>query len=144
MKNKAKILIVIAFVVLVALVAGLWFGLKKAPGEDTGATTGTDAAGNVVTGASFTVVVVHGDKSEKTFTYTTDETNLGTFLEGEGLIDSQGADPGMFHTVDGEKADWGENQSYWAFYVGGEYAMTGIYDTAICDSTVYKLEYTIG
>ena len=131
MKNKKTWIIVIAFVALVALVGGLWLasrsGNEQAPG-----------------GATFTVVVVHADKSEKTFSYTTEETNLGAFLEAEGLIDSQGSDPGMFHSVDGERADWNENQSYWAFYIGGEYAMTGIYDTAICDSTTYKLEYTIG
>ena len=132
MKNKKLVIVLLAFVAVVGLVAGLWFGLQSKP-QDTGAE-----------GASFTVIVVHGDKTEKTFTYTTDQTNLGQVLEAEGLIDSQGADPGMFHTVDGEKADWNENQSYWAFYIGGEYAMTGIYDTAICDGTTYKLEYNIG
>ena len=50
----------------------------------------------------------------------------------------------MFHTVDGEKADWNVNQSYWAFYEGEEYAMTGIYDTNIVDGAVYKLVYTLG
>ena len=144
MKNKKTWIIVIAFVVLVALVGGLWLMSQGISNAEPNATTGTDEAGNVVLGASFTVVVVHADKSEKTFTYITEETNLGAFLEAEGLIDSQGSDAGMFHSVDGEKADWNENQSYWAFYIGGEYAMTGIYDTAICDSTTYKLEYNIG
>lgn len=96
------------------------------------------------TGGKFTVEVVHANGEKKTFTYTTDAEKLGAFLETEGLIDSEGADEGMFHSVDGEKADWNENQSYWAFYIDGEYAMTGIYDTAIVDGTVYKLEYTIG
>ena len=112
--------------------------------HDSGATEGTDAQGNTITGCSFTVVVVHADDSEKKLSYTAEEGTLGTFLEAEGLIDSEGADPGMFHTVDGEKADWNENQSYWAFYIEGEYAMTGIYDTQITDGVTYKLEYTIG
>ena len=60
----------------------------------------------------------------------------------EGLIIGSG--DGMFHTVDGEKADWSVNQSYWALYLNGEYAMAGIYDTDITDGTAYKLEYTIG
>jgi hypothetical protein len=93
---------------------------------------------------SFTVTVVHADKTEKEFTYETGETKLGAFLEAEGLIDSKGADAGMFHTVDGEKADWNENQSYWALYIGEEYAMTGIYDTDITDGSSYKLVYTLG
>ena len=93
---------------------------------------------------SFTVTVVHADKSEKVFPYETGESKLGAFLEAEGLIDSQDADAGMFHTVDGEKADWNENQSYWALFIGEEYAMTGIYDTDITDGGSYKLVYTIG
>ena len=92
----------------------------------------------------FTVTVVHADGSEKTFSYETGDTKLGDYLEKEGLIASEGADDGMFHTVDGEKADWNENQSYWAFYLGEEYAMTGIYDTDITDGAVYKLVYTKG
>ena len=98
----------------------------------------TEAAGEK---CAFTVVVVHADKTEKTFTYEADG-KLGAFLETEGLIIGSG--DGMFHTVDGEKADWNENQSYWAFYVGGEYAMKGIYDTDIENGATYKLEYTIG
>lgn len=144
MKNKKLLILVFAFAALVGLVAGLWFGLRGGPSEDPKTTTGTDAAGNLITGASFTVVVVHGDKTEKTFSYTTEGTKLGAVLETEGLIQSQGADNGMFHTVDGERADWNENQSYWAFYIGEDYAMTGIYDTPVSDGAVYKLVYTIG
>ena len=132
MKNKKLMIVILAFVAVVGLVTGLWFGLQEKP-QDTGAE-----------GASFTVVVVHGDKTEKTFSYTAQGGMLGDVLEAEGLIESDGADDGMFHTVDGEKADWNENQSYWAFYIGSDYAMTGIYATAIEDGAAYKLEYTIG
>lgn len=142
MKNKKLIVILLAFVALVGLVAGLWFGLQGKP-EDPVSTTGTDASGNTVSGVSFTVTVVHADGTEKEFAYTTEAEKLGAFLEEEGLIESEGADDGMFHTVDGEKADWNENQSYWAFYIGQDYAMTGIYDTAI-ESADYRLVYTIG
>ena len=93
---------------------------------------------------TFTVTVVHADGTEKEFSYKTDEKTLGDYLESQGLIESEGADDGMFHTVDGEKADWNENQSYWAFYEGEEYAMTGIYATDITDGGSYKLVYTIG
>jgi len=134
MNNKKLIVVILAFIALVGLVAGLWFGSQNKPQENDGSAEGT----------SFTVIVVHADKSEKTFSYTTEETKLGAVLEAEGLISCEGADPGMFHTVDGEKADWNENQSYWAFYVGDDYAMTGIYDTDIEDGATYKLEYTIG
>ena len=142
MQNKKLIIIILAFLSLVGLVTGLWFGMQGKP-EDPISTTGTDASGNTVSGISFTVKVVHADGTEKEFSYTTDAEKLGVFLEEEGLISSEGADPGMFHTVDGEKADWNVNQSYWAFYVGADYAMTGIFDTVI-ENTEYKLVYKIG
>ena len=129
MKNKKVILAAVALVAVVAIMAGIYFATRP------NATKG---------GKAITVTVVHSDGTEKVFTYQTDAEMLGALLEAEGLIDSTGADAGMFHTVDGEKADWSVNQSYWAFYLGEEYAMTGIYDTPITDGGVYKLVYTIG
>lgn len=93
---------------------------------------------------SFTVTVVHADGTTKELSYETDAQMLGDYLEEQGLIASEGADDGMFHTVDGEKADWNETKSYWAFYLGEEYAMSGIYDTVIADGAAYRLVYTCG
>ena len=127
MKNKKLILALVALIVVVGVFAGVWFATRSQSGEGT---------------KHFTVLVVHSDKAEKTFTYSTDAEKLGEFLEAEGLIIGSG--DGMFHTVDGEKADWSVNQSYWALYLNGEYAMARIYDTDITDGTTYKLEYTLG
>ena len=129
MKNKKMILAAVALVVIIAIFAGVFVATRPAAQEGSKA---------------FTVVVVHADGSEKTFEYRTDDEKLGAFLEEKGLIESDGADTGMFHTVDGEKADWNVNQSYWAFYEGDEYAMIGIYDTVIVDGVIYKLVYTLG
>ena len=90
----------------------------------------------------FTVIVTHADKKEEIFLFEAEGGMLGAFLEKEGLIIGSG--DGMFHTVDGEKADWNENQSYWAFYVDNEYAVKGIYETPIENGKNYKLEYTLG
>ena len=128
MKNKKTVLAVIALVVVVAVFAGVYLATRPEAAQGSKA---------------FSVTVVHADGSTKEFDYRTDAEKLGAFLEEKGLIDSEGADEGMFHTVDGEKADWNVNQSYWAFYLGEEYAMTGIYDTTITDGAVYKLVYTI-
>ncbi len=131
---KKLLAIILSVLMLLSLCA-----CAAAPNETTGETTAAGAAGK-----SFTVTIVHQDGSEKIFSCETQEKFLGAVLEAEGVIESEGADEGMFHTVDGEKADWNENQSYWAFYEGEEYAMTGIYDTEIVDGGVYKLVYTIG
>ncbi len=129
MQNKKMILAAVALVVVIAIFAGVYVATRPEVQQGSKA---------------ITVVVVHGDGSEKTFEYRTDAEKLGAFLEEKGLIESEGADDGMFHTVDGEKADWNVNQSYWAFYLGEEYAMTGIYDTVVENGAVYKLVYTIG
>ena len=129
MQNKKMILAAVALVVVIAIFAGVYVATRPEVQQGSKA---------------ITVVVVHSDGSEKTFEYRTDAEKLGAFLEEKGLIESEGADDGMFHTVDGEKADWNVNQSYWAFYLGDEYAMAGIYDTVVENGAVYKLVYTIG
>ena len=101
-----------------------------------------DAETPAGTAKSFTVTVVHADGTEKEFSYETAEEKLGAYLEAQGLIQSEGADDGMFHTVDGEQAIYETDKAYWAFYEGEEYAMTGIYDTVIADGATYKLVYT--
>ena len=127
--NKKYLILAIAVVAVIGLMLGVYFGTRPQAQEGSKA---------------ITIVVVHGDKTEKTFTYKTDAEKLGAFLEEQGLIDSTGADAGMFHTVDGEKADWSVNQSYWAFFEGEEYAVVGIYDAVIVDGATYKLVYTVG
>ncbi len=111
-------------------------------GTSADSATGDSTDGSSAALNSFTVTVVHADGTSKDFTYEADAAMLGAFLEKEGLIIGSG--DGMFHTVDGEKADWNVNQSYWAFYVEGNYAVKGIYDTAIENGKHYKLEYTLG
>ena len=130
----------IAFLICLSLVLALAGCVTAKPLQEDQLPGTTEAA----TAKKFTVTVVHADGSEKKFDYETTDKILGDYLETQGLIESEGADDGMFHTVDGEKADWNENQSYWGFYIGEEYAMTGIYATDITDGAAYKLVYTIG
>lgn len=129
MKNKKLVLSLIALIAVVGILAGVWFATRPQAQEG---------------GKSFTVTVVHADGQSKDFTYTTDAEFLGAFLYEEGLLIADENNPGMFHTVDGEKADWNDNQSYWAFYEGEDYATQGIETTPIADGAVYKLVYTVG
>ena len=129
MKNKKNLLVAGILIILVATMLTVYFVTR--PETQQGA-------------KAYTVFVVHGNGLEKKFELRTDEEYLGAALEAEGLISAEGADPGMFHTVDGEKADWSVNQSYWALYVGEDYAMKGIYETPVTDGSFFKLVYTIG
>ncbi len=127
--NKKIVIAVIALVAVVGLMVGVWFATRPETQEG---------------GKTITVTVVHQNKTEKTFTYKTDAEYLGDVLYAEGLIKAENVDDGMFNIVDGEKADWNENKSYWSLYVGEEYAMQGVETTPIRDGDSFKLVYTIG
>ncbi len=150
--KKTWIWIIVAVLALAALVVGMLAVYnankpKPAPAPQVTTQDGTTQPGEnttAVPGKSFTVEVVHGDGSKKTFQYQSVKTYLGEAVYEEGLVIADESNPGMFHTVDGEKADWSVNQSYWAFYIGEDYAMYGIEQTPIEDGVVYRLVYTIG
>ena len=92
---------------------------------------------------SFTVVVVHKDGSEKTFTYETDKEFVGPVLTEAGLLKGNAGPYGLEITeVDGEKAVYSEDGAYWALYEGEEYALQGIDTTPVKEGQVYKLVWT--
>ena len=130
MKNKKLILAVVALVAVVGLLLGVYFATR--PETSQGSKT-------------FAVTVVHKDGTEKEFTYSTDEEYLGAVLVAENLLQGDQGEYGlMIHTVDGEKADWNVDQSYWALYIGEEYAVTGVDTTPVNDGDSFRLVYTIG
>jgi hypothetical protein len=130
MKNKKLILIAVAVIALIGVMLGVYFATR--PETSAGSKT-------------FTVTVVHKDGTSKDFTYSTDEEYLGAVLTAEGLLQGTEGPYGiMIDTVDGETASWDADQSYWAVYIGSEYATTGIDQIPIEDGGSYKLEYTIG
>ena len=129
-KNKKLIIAVIAVLVVVAAMAVIYIVTR--PGTTAGSKT-------------FTVEVVHSDGDKKTFTYHTDAEYLGEVLLAEGLIAGDVNQFGLYiNTVDGEDAIYEENSSYWALYVGEEYASLGIDATPITDGGVFSLVYTVG
>ena len=94
---------------------------------------------------SFTVVVTDLEGNETTFEYTSDAASVGDALVAEGLVEGHEASYGLYiDSVNGIAADWDKDQTYWAFYINGEYATTGIGDTAITADTTYNLTLTKG
>ena len=66
-------------------------------------------------------------------------------LLAEGLVQGESGEYGlMINTVDGETASWEENKSYWALYIGEDYATTGADGIVVTDGGEYGLVYTIG
>ena len=90
--------------------------------------------------ASFTVVVTDLDGTESTFEYTSEAETVGEALVAEGLIAGDQSDWGlMVTTVNGITADWATENAYWAFYIDGEYAQTGVDSTEITAGTTYEM-----
>lgn len=130
MKNRRMLVLVVALVVAVAVMLGI--SLSAKPETTQGA-------------KSITVTVVHKDGTAKDFEYDTDEEYLGAVLLAEGLVEGEEGPYGlMISAVDGETADWNVDQSYWALFVGEEYATTGADAIPVNDGDVFKLVYTIG
>ena len=94
-------------------------------------------------GSKTVVVEVAAEGQTVTFTVKTDKTTVGEALLEHGLIAGEEGPYGLYvKVVNGMTADYDIDQSYWSFYIGGEYAMTGIEKTDITEGTTYKLEYT--
>lgn len=94
---------------------------------------------------SFTVVVTDLEGNETTFEYTSNAASVGEALVAEGLIEGHDTEYGLYiDTVNGITADWDTDQTYWAFYINGEYATTGIDGTEITADTTYGLILTKG
>ena len=94
---------------------------------------------------SFMVVVTDLEGKETTFEYSSSAASVGEALVAEGLIEGHETEYGLYiDTVNGITADWDADQTYWAFYINGEYATTGIDGTEIVADTTYGLTLTKG
>ncbi len=85
----------------------------------------------------FEVISLDGTKKEFTVKYDS-EKSVGEALVNEGLISGSDSQYGiMVDTVNGQKYTYDDDKVYWAFYIDGEYAMTGVDSTPIEDGKVY-------
>lgn len=90
---------------------------------------------------TFTFIVVDGKGAETTFQITSDKSTVGEALLDEELIAGEQGDYGMYiKTVNGITADYETDGTYWAFYVNGDYATSGVDTTQIQDGATYSLK----
>lgn len=89
----------------------------------------------------FTFLVVDKDGNETSFEIHTDKTTVGEALLDVELIDGENGEYGLYvKTVNGITADYDVDQTYWAFYVNGEYASTGVDTTTIEEGATYSFK----
>ena len=94
---------------------------------------------------SFKFNVTMPDGEERSYEITTDALTVGEALLKEGLIDGEDGEYGLYvTTVDGCMLDWEADNMYWAFYINGEYATTGVDATPVTDGETYAFVATPG
>lgn len=146
MSYLKKWLSVIGCIVLIAALALTTTGCGSK--EEAQAPVGENNALVEVVGEGATVFqfsVVDLDGNESKFEIHTDETTVGAALLKEGLIEGEEGPYGLYvMEVNGIRAVYEEDSTYWAFYINGEYATTGIGDTPITADTTYGLTLTKG
>lgn len=137
MKNVMKSKVVLSILALVLIVA-MALSFSACGKNDSNANNE-----NAKVEKSFIFKVVDLDGSEKSFDITTDAKTVGEALVAEKLISGEQGDYGlMVDTVNGIKYDYNADGAYWAFYVNGEYAMSGVDTTDIVDGTTYSFVAT--
>ena len=88
---------------------------------------------------TFTLEVAAEDKAV-TFTVKTNATTVGEALVALGLVEGENAQYGLYiKKVNGILADYNVDSTYWAFYINGSYAMSGVDSTDIVNGATYKL-----
>ena len=147
MKNnsmKKLLSLVLAFVLTAALALT---GCSGKPAETTSPIETPDS-----TGASDFTILGEGEKSfeltildkegkEHLYLIHTDEEMVGYALIEHKLIEGEQGQYGMYiQSVLGQVLDYETDGMYWAFYVNGEYAMTGVDQTPIQPDTGYMLK----
>ncbi len=130
-KKNGKLLIGAAVLVAVIAVFAVIFFLFR-PGTAQGA-------------KAITIEVVDNNEASTVYDVHTDAEYLHQAMEdAEGLTFSgnEGEYGLMVDTVNGVKADWNVDQSYWGFYVNGEYCNYGIDTQPVADGDAFRIVYS--
>ena len=89
----------------------------------------------------FTLSVVDQDGNETQFEIHTDKETVGEALLECGLVEGDEGEFGLYvKKVNGIEDDYDKNGTYWAFYINGEYATTGVDSTTITEGDTYSLK----
>jgi hypothetical protein len=90
---------------------------------------------------TFNFTVVDKDGNETKFEIKTDKTLVGEALQELNLIEGEPGAYGLYvKKVNGITADYDVDKTYWAFYVNGEYAVSGVDTTTIEAGATYTFK----
>lgn len=116
---------------------------KADAGAEGSAATEADAGTEVLVmgegDTQFAFTVVDQTGGETLFEIHTDEETVGAALLELGLIEGEEGMYGLYvTTVNGITIDYEQDGAYWAFYINGEYAVSGVDATAITEGETYS------
>lgn len=133
MKNAMNKKSRFASLILVVLIAAMVLSLAACGAKDEG-------SANAET-KSFTFEVVYADGSSESFELESSAATVGEALLAEGLIAGEDSEYGLYvKTVNGVTVEYETDGKYWAFYVDGEYGMSGVDTTELVDGASYAFK----
>lgn len=138
-------------IVLIAAMALFSTGCNDSKTTETSSQATTEAATEAQNSSDVTVVgegetsfpfsVTDAEGSETLFEVHTDQTTVGAALQECNLIEGEESEYGLYvKTVNGITADYDTDGTYWAFYIDGEYASTGVDQTDISAGSSYAFK----
>ena len=140
-----KVLLLALISALIATVALGITGCNKTP-EDVVSSSQTQGSNSDKISATelgvgntqFKFTVVTNDGKQTEFLINTDKKTVGEALIENKLIEGEDSTYGLYvKTVNGTTLDFDKHGLYWAFYVNGEYATSGVEKTEIEAETEY-------
>lgn len=155
MKKRLSFILCVALIAAIALTAMGCTDTNPETPETSGNATVTTAEGGTtaetpdpgaptVKGEGATVFyfnVVDKDGKETKFEIHTDKTTVGEALLELGLIEGDMGDYGLYvKKVNGITAEYEVDGTYWAFYIGDDYGMTGVDMTEIEPGATYAFK----
>ena len=138
-KKITSLLLCMMLIVAMALTAGCGEKKQQENPSSAGQEVSATKLGEGKTQFNFTVV--DKDGKETAFDIHTDKTIVGDALLELGLIAGEEGAYGLYvKQVNGITADYDVDQTYWAFYINGEYGMTGVDATDIEAGATYTFK----
>lgn len=134
MKNKKTLIAVIVFVMVIAVLGGVYYFTR--PDTESGE-------------KQVEIVVINKEGEETQYKVSTEAEYLLGALEDakeQGLTfeGSEGDYGMMIDTVNGETAVYSEDGGYWGFSVNGVYCEYGVSEQPVMDGDKFEIKYSIG
>ena len=143
-KINSSILCIMLIVAMACVIVGCSTNNKGGENQESAKVNVTEEKSDNVLGegnTKFTFTVVDKDSNEESFEIHTDKKTVGEALLELDLITGDEGEYGLFvKSVNGITADYDIDKTYWAFYINGKYATSGVDKTNIEEGATYSFK----